>query len=121
MFGDQPINYTLNAISAIPRYHIVVASGAGAASMAIAPATNLAGVAQNDPGAGEFVTVCPLGRSRVYAGGTLAVGDRITSTTSGRATAAGSGSAVIGVALEAAASGDLTTILVNVSGARHTA
>lgn len=122
MFGDQPVNYTLNAIAALPRYHIAQASGSQSCGLATAVSQNLAGVVQNDPqNANEHATICPIGRSRVYAGATIAVGDRLTTTSSGRATPAGSGSAVIGVALQAAASGDLFEALINVSGAKHTA
>lgn len=116
MFADQPINFTLTAAGAISRYHLVQGSGSNTGGLATAVTQALVGVAQNDPAAaGEAVTVCPLGKSRVYAGGTIAVGDRLTTNASGRAVACTSGSVYFGYALEGAAAGDLFTAMVNAS------
>lgn len=109
MFGDQPINFTVTAAGAVPKYHVVQGSVNGYAGLATAVTQALIGVSQNDPAAaGEFMTVAPLGKSRVTAGASLAAYARLTTTASGRVTFAASGNVVIGWALEGAtADGDI--------------
>lgn len=113
MFGFQPINFTLVAAGAIPIYHVVQASGANYGGLATAATQALVGIAQQAPAAaGEFVSVCGLGDSRAYAGGTISLGARVTSSSSGRVIAAASGDVFIGYAAEAGAAGDLIKVRV---------
>lgn len=117
MYGDQQLNLTAVAAADIPEQYIIV-QGSGTsgrdhvAGLATAKTQTLIGVAQNKPLAGEALTVCPLGKSRVRAGGVVAAYGRITSDASGRAIATGSGDVCIGYALEAASSGDLIEALI---------
>lgn len=113
MYGDQPINFTLISGTAIPRYHVVVATGTNYAAMATSKVGVLVGIAQNEPAANEHVTVCPTGRSRAIAGGAVSLGARVTTSTSGRVVAAASGDVILGYALEAAgADGDNIQVMV---------
>lgn len=113
MFGDQPLNFTLTAAVAVSRYHVVQASGAGYGGLATAKTQALVGIAQNEPAAGEAVTICPLGRSRAIAGGSVSLYARITSNTSGRVAACGSGDTAIGYALtNAGADGDNIEVML---------
>lgn len=66
---------------------------------------------------GEEGTVTLVGKEKVVAGESIAAGDRIAANGSGQAvTAATSGDAVVGIALEDAASGELFKMLVTVGG-----
>lgn len=81
--------------------------------VALAAALQGYGVLQNHPNSGEAATVAIDGESRVRAGGTIAVGNRITSAATGYASNAASGAAggrIIGVAKTAAASGSVFTM-----------
>ncbi len=115
MFGPQPINFTLQSAVAIPRYHIVVATGTNYCNLATATTGVNVGVSQNETNANEFVTIAPFGRSRIYCGSAVSLGNRITANLSGRAIAAGSGDTYIGIALEAGVAGDYITCLLGTS------
>lgn len=67
------------------------------------------GVIQNEPRSGEAATIAIGGVSRVFAGGTIALGNYFTSTASGTAVAitSGSNARIVGRAIEAAASGSI--------------
>lgn len=119
MFGDQPLNFTLVAAGAVPRYHIVQGtSGTNMGGLATAVTQALVGVSQNDPAAaGEHLSIAPLGRSRITVGASLGAFARLTTTASGRATFAASGNVVIGYALEAAAAdGDVIEAMIFAAG-----
>jgi hypothetical protein len=118
MYGDQQVNLSVVAAADLPeRYLIVQGSGTSGknavAGLATAKTQSLIGVAQNQPLAGEHMTVCPFGLTRVKAGGSITAYGRITSDGSGRAVATGSGDVCIGYVLEGAASGDLVTAFLN--------
>lgn len=115
MFGDQPLNFTMTAAGAIPRYAVVQGSGTATVGLATADTQNLLGIAQSEAAAaGEFVSICPLGRSRAVAGAAVSAYARITSNGSGRVVAAASGDVIIGYALEAAgADGDSIQVMLN--------
>lgn len=111
MYGPQNHNFTLVAGNAVPKYHIVAASGSSGATgmgwLAASLGTVLVGVAQAAVIANDHMSVCGLGFSRLVAGSSVALGARITASASGRAVTCGSGSVSIGYALEAAsADGD---------------
>jgi len=120
MFGDQPINYTLTAATAVSRYHIVQVSGAQYGGLATAVTQALVGVTQSEAAAaGDPLTICPLGRSKVVAGAAVTIGARVTTDASGRAIACTSGSVYVGVAIDAAAAaGDVFEVLVNATNDR---
>lgn len=77
-------------------------------------AVGLVGVLQNKPKSGEFGTVAYLGKSKMIAGGTITAGAVLTCNGSGRAIAVTSGSLemVFAQALDAAADGDVMTVLL---------
>lgn len=68
----------------------------------------LVGVIQNKAEAGQAAVYRFLGTSKVIAGGTIAIGDWVTSDASGKAVATTTdGNITIGRALEAAAANDI--------------
>lgn len=111
--------YTLEAAADLSgkQYHIVRLSAADKCDQASYNLdTNIIGVLQNKPQAGEFATIADGGISKVVAGGTVSVGNPVTTNGSGRAVAVTSGSnaRVIGTALEAAsADGDVISVRLN--------
>lgn len=118
MFGDQPMNFTAVAAGNLPEQYVCVqGSGAMTAGLATAATQKVLGVAQNAPNAGEFMTVCPLGKTRVKIGGNVAAWDRLTTDSSGRAIAisgaVNSGTVCIGHAMEAGGAGDLIMAFIN--------
>ena len=125
-FGNQPLNFTLVAAVAIPQYHVVQASGTGYGGLATSANQVLEGIAQQATLAGDFVPVCPLGKSKVVAAGSLGVGARITANASGRVTEAtavlsgfwtDSGQVILGYTLQAAtAAGDVITAFILAAG-----
>jgi len=113
MFGDQPLNFTVVAAVAIPQYHIVLGSGENYGGLAGAGlGAALIGVCQGAPQAGEFATVCPLGKSRVVVGSAVTAYQKITSTASGRACPTVSGDTIVGMALQAGAVGDVVMAML---------
>ena len=72
------------------------------------------GVLINKPASGEFAALVYQGETKVYAGGAIAVGDKLTVTTGGLVTAAGSEDGVIGESKgTATGSGSLVNALVS--------
>lgn len=94
------------------QYRCVTVNASGQA--AVANATSLVvGILQNNPPSGQAATVAYSGVSKARAGGVIAAGARVTSDASGNVIAAATaGDAVIGVALEGAASGDYIKVLL---------
>lgn len=84
------------------QYKAVTAAGVIAAN-----ATTALGILQNKPKSGEDASLGFAGRSRYVAGAAVAVGARLTVTTSGYMTTAGSGDDFIGRALGAVSSGGI--------------
>ena len=93
------------------QYKIVVNSTGGVGRVGTAGA-RCAGVVQNKPKINEAADVTMLGYARCFAGGTIALGDDISSTASGTATAAASGDYIIGQAITAVASGGIFDAMV---------
>ena len=108
--------FTLEAAADLSgkQYHIVRMSAANQCNQASnATDLNIIGVLQNKPQAGEFATVADGGTSKVVAGGSVSVGNPVTTNGSGRAVAVSSGTnqVVIGTALDAAtADGDVISV-----------
>ena len=77
---------------------------------------NAIGILQDKPKSGEAAVVRVQGTTKVKAGGTIAVGARVSITTSGKAitetTASATEVLLIGTALEAAIDGDIFEILL---------
>ena len=98
------------------RYVFVEATAANKANrVSIAPTSiSVLGVMQNDPGIGEAMSIAYAGRSKVVAGGVVAVNAIITPQSgTGRAVAVTSGDMASGRALEAAgADGDVISALL---------
>lgn len=87
------------------------------AVVAAAAATDkIIGVAEHAAASAATVRVQLMGRAKVKAGGTIARGDLVTSDASGLAVAAAPGAGVnnriLGVALQAAVSGDEFSVLL---------
>jgi hypothetical protein len=112
MYGDQPLNFTLVAAVATGRYRIVLGSGANYGGQAVAANQTLVGVAQNEPLAGEHLTVAMLGKSRCHVNSAVTAFAKITASASGGAAPVVSGDTVIGFALEAGAPGDLIPVML---------
>lgn len=114
MFNDQPLGMTLVAAGAVPRYRIVLGSGAnyGGAAVAGASFASIVGVAQNEPLAGEHLSVAILGQSRCYVNSALSAFQLFTSAGSAGACPAASGDTLLGMAMETGAPGDLIRVLL---------
>lgn len=70
------------------------------------------GVLDNKPKSDEQASVIISGTAKVKAGGTIAYGDYVVSNASGQAIKRTTESNVVGIALEAGASGDIIEILL---------
>lgn len=91
----------------------------GGVLLAAAASDQIIGVLQNKPGTGSIsgvnhaAVVRILGISKVIAGGTVAVGDWLTSDANGKAVATTTaGDYVIGRSLNAGSSGDIISVLM---------
>lgn len=115
-YAFQPVNFTKVAVANVtPQYHIALGSGSVAnCGLGVLKTGVLLGVVQSVQSAtGQHQSICPFGQSKVVAGGVIALGARITCSTSGRAAAAASGDTIVGYAMEAAAAdGDVITAFV---------
>jgi uncharacterized protein DUF2190 len=86
------------------------------ATSATAP---VVGILRNKPKANAAALVRMTGTSKVTAGGTITAGDRVTPTTGSKViTTTSSGNTVVGIALQAAVSGDVFEILLT-PGAKY--
>ena len=74
------------------------------------------GVLLNKPQAGEAASVCVLGPSKVFAGGTIVAGGLFASTASGTAVAVASGNFIVGKALTGVASGGIFDAVITCAG-----
>ncbi len=63
------------------------------------------GVQQTKPDSGEAITVTVVGKTRMFAGGTIIFGNKLTVNASATFVSAGSGDTVYGIAKESVASG----------------
>jgi hypothetical protein len=85
-------------------------------ALAAAATDALFGVAANDIATGGPGNVQVSGRALVYAGGTVAVGARVTTDSAGKGVAASAGNSVLGVAMTAGASGSLFEVELGLGG-----
>lgn len=97
-------------------YTAVSQLGAGVGGAAICPpsasSSPIMGVLQNNPIAGEAGQVLVEGVSKAHAGGVFNIGDLLMVNASGLFIKATSGNYAVAMALETAASGDITTVLL---------
>jgi hypothetical protein len=97
------------------QYFIVQLDANGKLEVAEGATDFIVGVLQNTPESGQMATYRFLGTSKVKAGGTIAVGDWVTTDASGEAVATTTdGNIVIGRALEAAADGDIFEVQLGI-------
>lgn len=114
--GGDYFSISKKATAALTQFVIVKPSTtAGECKIAAAATDSIIGVVQNNPGAGEAAEIAVSGVCKVLAEASVAAGDHVTSSTTGRAkTTTTSNNHVLGVAQEASsAAGDV--IKVNVS------
>jgi hypothetical protein len=103
-FGER-MTYTMKAgadLSAV-QYHIMRDLASGNQTNIASDATNTGaiGVLQNKPAATDrAASIAYAGTSKVVAGGSVTMGDLVTTNSSGRGATAGSGDMVVGRALQ---------------------
>lgn len=90
------------------QFYIVQQDANGDIEVAEGATDLLVGVLQNAPASGEMATYRFIGTTKVIAGGTIAVGDWVTTDSAGKAVATTTdGDVVIGKALDAAVASDI--------------
>jgi hypothetical protein len=88
-------------------------------NLATAATQKPGGILQNKPASGKAVDSAVLGVCKALAGGTIHVGDRVTSHTDGTLIATTTAKDYAwGVSLTEASAGDVFTMLVNIGGSR---
>lgn len=93
-------------------------TGVGGAAL-ISPAsssTPIIGVLQNNPALGEAGSVMVQGVTKAIAGGVFQIGDLLMVNSAGAFVKATSTNYIVAIALEQAASGDITTVLLQRNG-----
>jgi hypothetical protein len=100
------------------QYYIIKLASDGQIDPAGAANTQSEGVLQNDPAAaGREAIVCVLGVTKCVAAEAIAVGDAISTDTSGKGVVSASGEFILGKAITAAgADGDIFTMLFQPHG-----
>ena len=97
------------------QYFIVQLDASGDIEIGEGATDLLVGVLQNKPEDGQAATYRFLGTSKVQAGGTVAIGDWVTSASDGEAVATTTdGDIVIGRALEAADAQDIFEVQLSI-------
>lgn len=95
------------------QYFIIKLDANGKAALGAGATNLLVGVLQNEPKSGEGALVRHAGTTKVKAGGTIAIGDYVTSDANGKAVATTTaGDVVMGRAIEAAVADDVVEILM---------
>lgn len=97
-------------------FYIAKVDTSGNLALAAAATDPIVGVIQNnDGGSGAMATYRFLGTSKVIAGGSISIGDLVTSDSAGKAVATTTNKdIVIGRALEAADSGDIIEVQLSI-------
>jgi hypothetical protein len=112
-----------SATLAASQYKIVkVASTAGEVIVGAAATDELLGIVQNDPAAGEPADVAFLGIGKALAEASVAYGDPLTCSTTGRVkSTTTNGHRVVGYALEASSTaGDIIRVILSPAYFRST-
>jgi hypothetical protein len=103
-------------LSSSQYYVVKLASTAGEVVAASAVSDMQIGLLQNDPADGEVAEVAIGGIARGKSGGTITVGQRVsclsTGTLQGTSGGTASSQRIVGIAMEAASSGDLFSVMV---------
>ncbi len=116
---NEGLQKTLIAGAAISKNRIVKFSTTDTVIQGAAATDKLVGVADNlgADATGDRLDVIMSGIALVEYGGTVALGDLLTSDASGRAVvaapAAGSNNRIIGVAMDAGVSGDIGSVAID--------
>ena len=104
------------------QYHFVVLASATTVNVATAITHAPIGILQNNPESGEQAIVAISGSSKVVADGTLAAGNFIGTSADAQADAISPGTDttvyMTGQCLEAAAAGQTTNMLLNITNCR---
>lgn len=118
--ADTDLSASSNQFTGVGVYTAVSTTGTGVGGAAIAAFASLSspiiGVLQNNPQQGEAGTVMVQGVTKAVAGGAFNPGDMLMCTTGGKFVKATTGNFAVAVALEVAANGDITTILLQRNG-----
>jgi hypothetical protein len=120
--GELPANadYSSSTTYQFTGVNLIVATGAGltgsAWSVPAAAGALTLGVLQNSPILGEPANVMIEGISKALAGGTIAVGAKLTTAVGGAFTTAATGNIIVGIALESAVSGQIFSMLLRPLG-----
>lgn len=97
------------------KYYIVQLDASGNIEVGEGATDLVVGVLQNKPDSGEAAIYRFLGTSKVIAGGTIAIGDFVTTDSAGKAVATTTdGDVVIGRALEAADANDIFEVQLGI-------
>lgn len=119
MAYELPIlDFTLEAAADLSssQYHLVVVNSSGKAALAGAGG-NVAGAIQNEPAAGEAVSIRSQGITKVVAGAAITAGALVEANASGRAITATT-NPVFGIALQSASgNGAIISVLITHAGA----
>ena len=93
------------------RYHAVKMTADGV-QLATAAADNVLGFIQREAKAGEIAQVMVDGITMAHASGAIAKGAFVTAAADGKVATAASGNKYCGIAMEAAATGDIVPVLI---------
>lgn len=124
---SQSVKITLVAAADLSakQYYFVKLNSSGQAALCAAATDKPIGILQNAPIAGQECEVLVSGGSKVVAGGTLDEGNSIGTDANGKAVVLAQGTDttkyVVGQALTAGVSGDITTVLINAASAARAA
>jgi len=114
--------FTASADLSAKQYHFVKMSGNNTVTVCAAITDLPIGILQNAPSSGGVAEVALFGISKVKADGTLAAGNIIGTSADGQADAIAAGTDTtvytMGVALNAAAAGDVVEMFLNATAGR---
>lgn len=100
-------------LSAKQHYIVKLDSTEDQVVLASAATDAILGVLQNKPTSGQYGSIAISGVTKVIAGGNVSAGNMVTADANGKAVATtNAGDSVLGMALTAAVSGDIFTILI---------
>lgn len=118
-YDGQQIRMTMKAAAAITIYEAVTIAGQSDGEVAACSSAGeiVFGIAQQGVAAGDAVTICVIGVTKVVAGAAVTKGDTLQTNASSRMIAAASADEVAGIAVEtAAADGDYITAIISYAG-----
>lgn len=92
------------------QFKFVTLESTGSVILANSAGENCFGVCLVGAASGNAATVCVEGSVMVQAGGTIAAGDKVTTTAAGKAATATTGNIVLGYAREAGVDGQIIEI-----------